>query len=69
MQLAEAQTNILCIQMQQESALSMPTQIEQDDNSSLLATNNSDNVSQYLNFAASSNVIQEPALKRESLWT
>ncbi|XVE58977.1 hypothetical protein DITRI_Ditri05aG0007000 [Diplodiscus trichospermus] len=69
MQLAVAQTEILCIQMQQESAL--PTQIEQDDKSFLVSTNNLDNnVPQYLNFASSSsNVIQDPALKRESLWT
>ncbi|KAK6234576.1 Lateral organ boundary protein [Theobroma cacao] len=68
MQLAVAQTEILCIQMQQESAL--PTQIPQDDKSFLLAsTSNLDNISQYLNFASSGNVIQDPALKRESLWT
>ncbi|XVF68455.1 hypothetical protein PTKIN_Ptkin11bG0004400 [Pterospermum kingtungense] len=68
MQLAVAQTEILCIQMQQEPAL--PTQIDQDDKSFLLAPNNLDNISQYLNFASSSsNVIQDPSLKRESLWT
>ena len=67
MQLAVAETEILCIQMQQESTL--PTQIDQDDKSFLLATNNFDNISQYLNFPSSSNVIQNPALKRESLWT
>ncbi|XP_022731114.1 LOB domain-containing protein 12 [Durio zibethinus] len=68
MQLAVAQAEILGIQMQQEPA--MPTQIEQDDKSFPLATNyNLDNISQSLNFASSSNVIQDPALKRESLWT
>ncbi|XWS53383.1 hypothetical protein CRYUN_Cryun11dG0152600 [Craigia yunnanensis] len=67
MQLAVAQTEILCIQMQEESAL--PTQMDQDDKSFLLATNNFDNISQYLNFASSSNVIQDPALKKESLWS
>lgn len=77
MQLAVAQTEMLCIRMQQESALPMPmpTQMQQDDKSFLAATNNLDNISQYLNFASSSsssssNVIQDPsALKRESLWT
>ncbi|XWS74395.1 hypothetical protein CRYUN_Cryun02cG0211600 [Craigia yunnanensis] len=67
MQLAVARTEVLCIQMQQESAL--PTEIEQDDKSFLLTTNNFDNISQYLNFASSINVIQDPALKREFFWT
>ncbi|OMO82910.1 hypothetical protein CCACVL1_11688 [Corchorus capsularis] len=82
MQLAVAQTEMLCIQMQQESSSSTagalpPTQlIDQDiDKSFLLAAataNNFDSISsQYLNFGSSSNVnvIQDPALKRESLWT
>ncbi|KAF5930755.1 hypothetical protein HYC85_031628 [Camellia sinensis] len=78
MQLAVAQTEILCIQMQQEPALPMPmTQIDPDEKSLLLTNNNNDLLSsnnnfnslpQYLNFASSSNVIQDP-LKRESLWT
>ncbi|OMP02394.1 hypothetical protein COLO4_11130 [Corchorus olitorius] len=67
--------------MQQESSSStagaLPTQfLDQDiDKSFLLAAataNNFDNISsQYLNFGSSSNVnvIQDPALKRESLWT
>ncbi|KAL4295817.1 hypothetical protein GQ457_12G030210 [Hibiscus cannabinus] len=66
MQLAVAQTEILCIQMQQESAL------QQADKSFLLPTNHSldSSISQYLNFTSSINVIQDPApLKRESLWT
>ncbi|CAL5426923.1 unnamed protein product [Camellia sinensis] len=77
MQLAVAQTEILCIQMQQEPTLPMTmTQIDPDEKS-LLLTNNNDLLSsnnnfnshpQYLNFASSSNVIQDP-LKRESLWT
>ncbi|KAK8601412.1 hypothetical protein V6N12_051247 [Hibiscus sabdariffa] len=71
MQLAVAQTEILCIQMQQESAL--PTQLQQPDKSFLLPTNHNldSSISQYLNFTSSStNVIQDPApLKRESLWT
>ncbi|KAL4610067.1 LOB domain-containing protein 12 [Castanea sativa] len=69
MQLAVAQAEILCIQMQQEPNL--PThQIDQVDKSFLLSTNNFDNnnIPQYLSFASSSNVIQDP-LKRESLWT
>ncbi|KAH8519915.1 hypothetical protein H0E87_001384 [Populus deltoides] len=67
MQLAVAQAEILCIQMQQEPNL--PTQLDQDDKSLLLAScNNFNSIPQYFNFASSSNVIQEP-LKRESLWT
>ncbi|KAK8596557.1 hypothetical protein V6N13_001176 [Hibiscus sabdariffa] len=67
MQLAVAQTEILCIQMQQES-----TQIHQDDKPFLLPTyNNLDTISQYLNSASSSNIVIQdpPPLKRESLWT
>ncbi|KAA8543706.1 hypothetical protein F0562_021548 [Nyssa sinensis] len=66
MQLAVAQTEILCIQMQQEPTL--PTQIEPDEKSLLLSTENLNNLPQYLAFPSSSNVIQDP-LKRESLWT
>ncbi|XP_022752923.1 LOB domain-containing protein 12-like [Durio zibethinus] len=69
MQLAVAQNEILCIQMQQESAWPTLIDHQQDDKSFLLATNNLDNISQYLNFASSSNVIQDAALKRESFWT
>lgn len=67
MQLAVAQAEILCIQMQQEPNL--PTQIGQDEKSLLLSSNfNNNNIPQCLSFASSSNVIQDP-LKRESLWT
>lgn len=68
MQLAMAQAEILCIQMQQEPAL--PTQIDQDEKSLLLSCNNFNNINpQYLGYASSSgNAIQDP-LKRESLWT
>uniref|UniRef100_A0A2N9FIR9 LOB domain-containing protein n=1 Tax=Fagus sylvatica TaxID=28930 RepID=A0A2N9FIR9_FAGSY len=68
MQLAVAQAEILCIQMQQEPNL--PTQIDQqDDNKSLLLSNNNfNNIPQYYSFPSSSNVTQDP-LKRESLWT
>ncbi|KAE8713462.1 LOB domain-containing protein 3 [Hibiscus syriacus] len=71
MQLAVAQTEILCIQMQQQES-ALPTQIHQDDCKPFLLANNNnlDSISQYLNFASSSNVIQDPAdLKRESFWT
>jgi hypothetical protein len=65
MQLAVAQAEILCIQMQQEPNL--PTQIMDQDERSLLLSTNFNNMPQYLSFASSSNVIQDP-LKRESLW-
>ncbi|XP_059626431.1 LOB domain-containing protein 12-like [Cornus florida] len=58
MQLAVAQAEILCIQMQQDPTL--PIQIDPN--------NFNNNLPQYLSFASSSNVIQDP-LKRESLWT
>ncbi|KAI3461680.1 hypothetical protein Pfo_018343 [Paulownia fortunei] len=65
MQLAVAQAEILCIQMQQEQPALPP----QDDKSLLLATNNFNNLQHYLSFASTStNVMQDP-LKRESLWT
>ena len=67
MELAVAQAEILCIQMQQEPNL--PLQLDQDEKSLLLAScNNFNSIPQYFNFASSSNVIQDP-LKRESLWT
>ncbi|GMN23569.1 hypothetical protein TIFTF001_000170 [Ficus carica] len=75
MQLAVAQAEMLCIQMQQEPAL--PTShIDQDDQKPLLFSNSTSSFSsnnsipQYLTFAASSssNVMQDP-LQRESLWT
>ncbi|CAL0301645.1 unnamed protein product [Lupinus luteus] len=77
MQLAVAQAEILCIQMQQEPS-TLPTQFDQDDKSSFLSYNNSSNyemLPQYLSsFASSSssssNVFQESnPLKRESFWT
>ncbi|KAF9596688.1 hypothetical protein IFM89_012887 [Coptis chinensis] len=69
MQLAVAQAEILCIQMQQEPALPTHSQMDQDERS-LLLHSNLDSIPQYLNFTSypSSNVIQDP-LKRESLWT
>ncbi|KAL6204353.1 PREDICTED: LOB domain-containing protein 12 [Fragaria vesca subsp. vesca] len=79
MQLAVAQAEILCIQMQQEPvAATLPAsqmldhhQYQDHDQKSLLLSNTHDfsNIPQYLSsFGSSSNVIQDP-LKRESLWT
>ncbi|KAK9280713.1 hypothetical protein L1049_014411 [Liquidambar formosana] len=70
MQLAVAQAEIFCIQMQQEPAV-LPAQIDPNEKSLLLSSNNFDhNLPQYPGFASSStsSVIQDP-LKRESLWT
>nr|POE73623.1 lob domain-containing protein 12 [Quercus suber] len=63
MQLAVAQAEILCFQMQEPN---LPThQIDQVDKSFLLSNNNFDdnNIPQYLSFASSSNVIQDPLKK------
>lgn len=78
MQLAVAQAEILCIQMQQEQQQQPPlmpnSDSNQDGKSLLLATNNNNfsNLQHYLTFAnsttSSNNVMQDP-LKRESLWT
>lgn len=74
MQLAVAQAEILCIQMQQEQQQPLMPHDHQDDQKSLLlATNNFSNINlqHYLSFASTSstnNVMQDP-LKRESLWT
>ena len=83
MQLAVAQAEILCIQMQQEPPI-LPTQIDdphQDhhdqkplllsNTTSSTITNFSTNIPQYLTFSSSGNlsVMQDPALQRESLWT
>ncbi|KAH6765706.1 Lateral organ boundaries domain family protein [Perilla frutescens var. hirtella] len=70
MQLAVAQAEILCIQMQQEQQ-QPPLMPNQDEKSLLLASNNFSNLQHYLSFASTSstnNVMQDP-LKRESLWT
>jgi hypothetical protein len=79
MQLAVAQAEILCIQMQQESATvtdSLPTHVDQDDKLMLLSENNNcyGVLPQYLNFpsssSSSSNVFQDyEPLKRETFWT
>ncbi|XP_058111073.1 LOB domain-containing protein 12-like [Magnolia sinica] len=67
MQLAVAQAEILCIQMQQEPSL--PDQQMEADEKSFVTPNNLNSLPQFMNYGTSSNVtIQEP-LKRESLWT
>ncbi|XP_038979943.1 LOB domain-containing protein 12 isoform X2 [Phoenix dactylifera] len=66
MQLAVAQTEILCIQMQQEPP-STDQQMQPDDKSFLMH-NNLNGMPQLMNYGSSSNVAQEP-LKSESLWT
>ncbi|KAJ7959880.1 LOB domain-containing protein [Quillaja saponaria] len=77
MQLAVAQAEILCSQMQQDPTLPTQQMIDDQDDKSLLFSDNifinDINIPQYLSYAAassSSNVIQDP-LKREeySLWT
>ncbi|KAF5744478.1 LOB domain protein 12 [Tripterygium wilfordii] len=69
MQLAVAQAEILCIQMQQDPVLPINQTEAIDDKSPLFLPSNSFNnlPHQYLNFACSSSVLQDP-LKRESLW-
>ncbi|RWR78906.1 LOB domain-containing protein 12 [Cinnamomum micranthum f. kanehirae] len=67
MQLAVAQAEILCIQMQQDQP-PLPNNPMDPDEKSILLPNNINNHPQFINYASSSNVIQEP-LKRESLWT
>ncbi|XP_057483421.1 LOB domain-containing protein 12-like [Actinidia eriantha] len=64
MQLAVAQAEILCIQMQQEPTLpATPQLVDHPDDKSFFLPH------QYLNFASSSSsVIQEYSLKRESLF-
>ncbi|XWS65804.1 hypothetical protein CRYUN_Cryun05aG0144900 [Craigia yunnanensis] len=63
MQLAVAQAEILCIQMQQEPVVPTPQILDQVDDKSYVLHN------QYLNFANSStNVIHDHSLKRESIF-
>ncbi|OUZ99166.1 hypothetical protein BVC80_9077g108 [Macleaya cordata] len=74
MQLAMAQAEILCLQMQQaETELpSLQYQIDPDEKSSILLHGSNlmiNNLPQYLNFASSGSVIHQDPLKRESLWT
>ncbi|KHN22797.1 LOB domain-containing protein 12 [Glycine soja] len=76
MQLAVAQTEILCIQMQQQEPTLATQLVDQDDKSMLLSVNNNyEMLPQFLKFpsssSSSSNVFQDPdePLKRESFWT
>ncbi|KAK9186668.1 hypothetical protein WN944_018056 [Citrus x changshan-huyou] len=64
MQLAVAEAEILCIQMQQEPMMPTP-QIDPDDKSFLLQNNLPH---QYLNFTSSSNNVIHDSLKRESIF-
>ncbi|XP_009760471.1 LOB domain-containing protein 12 [Nicotiana sylvestris] len=79
MQLAVAQAEILCIQMQQEPVPSLPTTCLMEphvEKSSPFSTSNAtnynfnNNLQSYLSFTSSStsHVMQDP-VKRESLWT
>jgi len=63
MQLAVAQAEILCIQMQHEPVMPTP-QMDPEDKSFLLQNS----LPQYLNFGSSSNVIQYDSLKRETIF-
>ncbi|KAA3489494.1 LOB domain-containing protein 12-like [Gossypium australe] len=62
MQLTVAQTELLCIKMQQDSP--SPPYLAPTNN-----FNNIDSQPEYLNFPSSTNVIQDPSLKTESIWT
>ncbi|XP_027336771.1 LOB domain-containing protein 12 [Abrus precatorius] len=74
MQLAVAQAEIFCMQMQQQEP-TLATQIDQDHKSLLLSENNNYEIlPYYLNFpsssSSSSNVFHDSeSLKRESFWT
>ncbi|KAH8501346.1 hypothetical protein Peur_043044 [Populus x canadensis] len=63
MQLAVAQAEILCIQMQHEPVMPTP-QMDPEDKSFLLQNS----LPQYLNLGSSSNVIQYDSLKRETIF-
>ncbi|KAL2558257.1 LOB domain-containing protein 12 [Forsythia ovata] len=68
MQLAVAQAEILCIQMQQEQApitTTSPVLLEEDDKSSLFLHQN--DLPQFLTFSSSNNVIYD-SFKKESLF-
>lgn len=64
MQLAVAEAEILCIQMQQEPMMPTP-QIDPDDKPFLLQNNLPH---QYLNFTSSSNNVIHDSLKRETIF-
>ncbi|KAK7281106.1 hypothetical protein RIF29_08806 [Crotalaria pallida] len=67
MQLAVAQTEILCIQMQNEPVMPTPIITTEPDQKTYFIQN--DLPQQYLNFASSSNVIHDSSVKREHIWT
>ncbi|KAK4412441.1 LOB domain-containing protein 12 [Sesamum alatum] len=73
MQLAVAQAEILCIQMQQEqppaAMVGLPPPPQDEKSSLLLATNNFNSLQQCLGFASTSTSVMQDPLKRESLWT
>ncbi|KAJ0960062.1 hypothetical protein J5N97_005972 [Dioscorea zingiberensis] len=69
MQLAVAQAEILCIQMQQDAPLVNQQMAMEPDDKSFLLHNNLAALPQFINFPSSSNVSQDQPLKRESLWT
>ncbi|KAL2488619.1 LOB domain-containing protein 12-like [Forsythia ovata] len=73
MQLAVAQAEIYCIQMQQEPPNLQPQMVEPtDENCLLFASNDLDyNLQQYLSFASSSSSssVMQDSVKRESLCT
>ncbi|GLT92928.1 hypothetical protein SLE2022_107380 [Rubroshorea leprosula] len=63
MQLAVAQTEILCIQMQQEPVMPAPASLGEPDDKSFLL-----HPQAYLNFASSSSNVIHDSLKRESIF-
>ncbi|CAL9008262.1 unnamed protein product [Prunus brigantina] len=65
MQLAVAQAEILCIQMQHEPTVPTPQQILDTDEKSYFLPNN---FPQYLNFPSSSSNVIHDSLKRESIF-
>ncbi|XP_078179358.1 lateral organ boundaries (LOB) domain family protein [Carex rostrata] len=71
MQLAVAQAEILCIQMQQEPQMPEPQQIEvsEAERSYLMQNNLIGGMPQLMSFASPSNNVGQEPLKRESLWT
>lgn len=75
MQLAVAQAEILCIQMQQEPTAALPNMQMDDiaDQKSLVLSPNHHNFNnslpQYLSFGNSSSIVIQDPLNRESLWT
>ncbi|KAJ7959602.1 putative LOB domain-containing protein [Quillaja saponaria] len=65
MQLAVAQAEVLCIQMQQEPMMPLPTcQIDPDEKSYFLHNN----LPQYLNLSSSTTNVIHDSLKRESIF-